>query len=143
MVSTEKFKGVSKLSLLWLIILIALPNASKASTCDSSSSKTELSCTDGTGFSVANASRTWCSCCISGSAINSEEDCAPFASLGYGGFSSPCANGRCNQCCRRVGTGEFPSVLTSCSEEGCDKTASAIAVCGLTSACLTSNHKVR
>ena len=143
MVSTEKFKGVSKLSLFWLIILIALPNASKASTCDSSSSKTELSCTDGTGFSVANASSTWCSCCISGSAINSEEDCAPFAYLGYGSFSSPCANGGCNQCCRGVGTGEFPSVLSSCSEEGCDKADSTIAVCGLTSACLTSNHEVR
>lgn len=121
---------------------MALPNTSNASTCDSTSSKTELSCTDGAGFSVADASDTWCSCCIQGDAINSDEDCAEFAEFGYGGYSNPCANGGCGQCCKSAGTGAFPSVLTSCSEEGCDKTGSSIDVCGLTSACLTSDHTV-
>ena len=72
MISTKKFKGVSELLLFWLIVLMALPNTSKASTCDSSSSKTQLSCTDGAGFSVADAIDTWCSCCIQGDAINSD-----------------------------------------------------------------------
>jgi len=143
MISKENFKAVSTFLLLWLtIILLTLPNSAKASICDSTSSKTELSCAFEAGFSVANTSGAWCSCCIQGDAIKSSEDCAEFAELGYGGFSSPCANGRCNQCCRGVGTGDFPSVLKSCSEEGCDKTGSAIAVCGLTSACLTKDHNV-
>ena len=125
-----------------ILHLVGAHAIAAAAACNADSSIDELCCAE-TASSISDAESSGASCCIQGPAIQGPESCAPFPGFGY---SSPCADGTCKQCCRtpdRI-SGPLPSRLSTCPSTVSSQfaTCDTLGVCGVDANMLTEGHNI-
>ena len=109
-------------------------------TCSAESSKTALACADESNYDISDVPGTWCTGCIQGNPITAAGNCDRFDGYDYDTYN----DGLDGQCCKSVGTGDFPTTtLALCDaddEDSCEKTGSAADVMNLNHLCLSSEY---